>query len=85
MRKEMYKSILKKYKELLSLFSFVLLSFAALAQTIIPLYKGKVPNSIASPNLEISDTIKGHIIIRKVSTPTLTAYFPEKEKVMVLL
>jgi acetyl esterase/lipase len=67
-------------KAILSLFVFTLLTSIAVSQTVIPLYKDKVPNSIAGPNLEIWDTIKSRILVRKVSSPTLTAYFPDKEK-----
>lgn len=52
------------------------------AQTVIPLYQGKIPNSIDAPDLEKSDTskINGRIGIQKVSNPTLRIYLPAKEK-----
>ncbi len=52
------------------------------AQTVIPLYEGKIPNSIDADNIEKSDTskINGRIGIREVSNPTLRVYLPAKEK-----
>lgn len=52
------------------------------AQTVIRLYEGKIPNSIAGDNLEKSDTSKtnGRIGIKGVSNPTLRIYLPAKEK-----
>lgn len=52
------------------------------AQTVIPLYEGKIPNSIHADNIEKSDTSKvnGRIGIREVSNPTLRIYLPAKEK-----
>ncbi len=76
----MYQALIVRHKELASLFIFMLLSSIAVSQTVIPLYKGIVPNSIAGPDSEIWDTIRSRILVRKVSSPTLTAYFPEKEK-----
>lgn len=73
-------AIIVKYKPLAGLFIFTLLSFTAASQTVIPLYTGKIPNSIAGPGHEIWDTVKGRILVRKVSLTTLTDYFPEKEK-----
>lgn len=70
-----------KPEKFLFLFSFMWLSFTAISQTVLPLYAGKIPNSITGPNREVSDTgVNGRITIRKVSVPTLTAYFPEKDK-----
>lgn len=55
---------------------------AVSAQTVIPLYQGTIPNSIAGDNIEKSDTSKtnGRIGIQKVSNPTLRIYLPPKEK-----
>jgi acetyl esterase/lipase len=52
------------------------------AQTVIPLYQGKIPNSVDAPDQEKSDTSKtnGRIGISKVSNPTLRVYLPAKEK-----
>jgi len=52
------------------------------AQTVIPLYEGKIPNSIDAADMEKSDTSKtnGRIGIQKVSNPTLRIYLPAKEK-----
>lgn len=51
------------------------------AQTVIPLYEGKIPNSIDAPDIEKSDTSKvnGRVGIRSVSNPTLRIYLPAKE------
>lgn len=55
---------------------------AASAQTVVPLYEGKIPNSIDADNIEKSDTAKadGKIRVRDVSVPTLTVFLPAKEK-----
>ncbi|MGV3685762.1 MAG: alpha/beta hydrolase [Daejeonella sp.] len=55
---------------------------AASAQTVVPLYEGKIPNSIDADNIEKSDTTKadGKIRVRDVSVPTLTVFLPAKEK-----
>lgn len=59
----------------------VLLSSKGIAQTIIKLYSGVVPNAVSKPPAEISDTPRpGRIQIRNVSVPTLTAFFPEEGK-----
>lgn len=52
------------------------------AQTVIPLYQGKIPNSIDGADMEKSDTSKtnGRIGIKGVSNPTLRIYLPSKEK-----
>lgn len=52
------------------------------AQKVIPLYEGKIPNSIDAPDIEKSDTSKtnGRIGIQKVSNPTLSIYLPAKGK-----
>ncbi len=76
----MYKAVAARPQKLVILFTFMLLSLVAETQTVIPLYKGKVPNSVAGPDREIWDTIKTRVIVRRVSSPNLTAYFPEKGK-----
>lgn len=52
------------------------------AQQVIPLYQGKIPNSIDAADIEKSDTSKtnGRIGIQKVSNPTLRIYLPAKDK-----
>ena len=50
----------------------VLWIFPAAAQTVMPLYPGKIPNAIAGPDEE---TNKDQVI-RKVSKPTLTVFLP---------
>lgn len=45
----------------------------ALAQQVIPLYEGKIPNSIATPNREYENA--GHFLA-KVSQPSLTVFIP---------
>lgn len=52
------------------------------AQFVIPLYNGKIPNSIDAPDIEKSDTSKtnGRVGIQKVSNPTLRIYLPAKDK-----
>lgn len=51
------------------------------SQTIIPLYRDSIPNARAIADEEKSDTDNNGIVrISKVSRPTLTVYFPPKEK-----
>jgi acetyl esterase/lipase len=51
------------------------------AQKEMPLYPNGVPNSIAVPNTQKSETNKdGILIISNVTVPTLTVYAPEKGK-----
>ena len=51
-----------------------------LAQTVIPLYPGTIPNSKAAPDEEKTETgADGITRISKISTPTLTVYLPAKE------
>ena len=50
------------------------------AQTVLPLYKGVIPNSKPSANKEKSVTDAAGILrISKVSIPTLTMYTPKKQ------
>lgn len=61
----------------------LLLNFSPIAlmsQTILPLYKDSIPNSIFSNNEEHTEITNGIIIISKVSVPTLTIFLPPKEK-----
>jgi acetyl esterase/lipase len=51
------------------------------SQTVIPLYKDSIPNAKVTRDEEKSDTDENGIFrISKVSRPTLTLYFPPKEK-----
>ena len=51
------------------------------SQTVIPLYRDSIPNARNTADEEKSDTDeKGILRISKVSRPTLTVYFPAKEK-----
>lgn len=68
-----------KNKILLSLILIVLLT-PAMAQTIIPLYSDKIPNSKPSPNEETSEVNGGIMRIGKISIPTITIFLPTKEK-----
>jgi acetyl esterase/lipase len=62
---------------LLCNFSF----FSAGAQRVIPLYKGVIPNSRPGPDKELSKYEKDSIlIVSRVSRPSLTLFFPQKEK-----
>ena len=64
------------------LFYFIMFSNLAFSQINMPLYgDSSVPNSIDVPNEEFSNTSpEGILRISKVTKPTLTAYFPTKEK-----
>lgn len=68
-----------KNRILLSLLFIVLLT-PAMAQTIIPLYSDKIPNSKPGPNEETSEVRDGITRISKISIPTLTIFLPTKEK-----
>ncbi len=52
----------------------------SVAQTVLPLYPGGIPNSRTSADEEKSDSADGILIISKISRPTLTVYLPPKEK-----
>ena len=66
-----------KVKKLLILAIWLLLlpTIKSVGQQIIPLYDGKIPNSIEKPDQE-----HGTAILTKVSRPTLTVFEPAKEK-----
>jgi acetyl esterase/lipase len=71
----MYKINAFASKLLLCLISgFV--SFQTLAQTVVPLYTGKIPKSINAPDEETN--VKQ--VVRNVSRPTLTAFLPPAGK-----
>jgi acetyl esterase/lipase len=55
--------------------------FTTVAQTVIPLYEGAIPNSKPGPDEEKSEINKDSIlIISKISRPTLTIYTPQHGK-----
>jgi acetyl esterase/lipase len=60
----------------------VMIASNSSAQQVIPLYTGKIPNSVDAADIEKSDTSKtnGRIGIQKVSNPTLRIYLPAKDK-----
>jgi acetyl esterase/lipase len=64
--------------KLLILTTFIFCAFALHAQTgtVLPLYKGQVPNSKPFPNKEASVFRDNVTRIEKVSTPTLTVFKP---------
>lgn len=64
--------------KILILLSGLVISMELSAQTIIPLYTGKVPNSITAPDYKEEKVInaEGQIRYGKVSQPTLEIYLP---------
>lgn len=67
-----------KYLVVLLLMNIVINGFS---QTVISLYRDSIPNARDVGDEEKSDTDKNGILrISKVSRPTLTVYFPPKEK-----
>jgi acetyl esterase/lipase len=55
-------------------------AFATQAQTIIPLYAGKIPNSIAVPDPEVRSVDKaGNVRYAKTSIPSLEVLLPAKD------
>jgi acetyl esterase/lipase len=68
-------------KYLTSLLMMISVLTTTHSQTVIPLYRDSIPNSKEVVDEEKSDTGKDGIVrISKVSRPTLTVYFPPKEK-----
>lgn len=64
----------------------IVLMMPVYAQTIIPLYKGKVPNSIDTQEPELKKEVeKGNFWYFNVTTPTLEIHLPEKATPLVLL
>lgn len=59
---------------------FGAVSISASAQTVIPLYPDKIPNSIPSGITEVKTTRSDGIGYGKVSEPTLQIFLPEKGK-----
>jgi len=68
---------MKKIATLIFLFYFTPLLM--MSQTIIPLYKGSIPNSNPTKDEEKTELSDGIIIISKVSKPTLSIFLPPKE------
>lgn len=59
----------------------IILTMNSIAQEVIRLYPGAIPNSKPSPDLEYSEINDDNILlISKISRPTLTAYFPAPGK-----
>ena len=57
------------------------LFFSVQAQTVIPLYAGEIPNARLTPDKENSRYERDSVlIVSKVSHPSLTLFFPAKEK-----
>jgi len=68
-------------KHLLLTLLLIQLSVFVFAQTVVPLYKGNIPNSKNIANRETSFTgADGKPRITKVSVPTLTVFLPAKDK-----
>jgi len=65
--------IKKKKLHLPGLFLMLIITLNAFSQQVIPLYKGKIPNSIKTPNREHETSWH---FLAKVSEPTLTIYTP---------
>src|SRR6187402_1601350 len=59
--------------------TLIALSAPAMAQTIIPLYSDKIPNSKPAPNQEVTEVKDGITRISKISIPTLTVFLPTVE------
>lgn len=64
--------------------TFILFSFCVsattMAQQIIPLYPGAIPNSKPSADEETSEQKDGITIVRNISRPTLSIFLPPKKK-----
>ncbi|MBW4889537.1 alpha/beta hydrolase [Mucilaginibacter sp. HMF5004] len=67
-------------KRTIVLLSIMAAAFTTQAQTIIPLYPGKIPNSITVPDPEVRTVDKsGNVRYSKTSVPTLEIMLPEKD------
>jgi acetyl esterase/lipase len=51
-----------------------------MAQKVLPLYEGIIPNAIASKDEEVAPKKPEQACIPNISRPTLTVFLPEKEK-----
>ncbi|HKH62461.1 MAG TPA: alpha/beta hydrolase [Flavitalea sp.] len=68
-------------KHVIELLILMTATLNAISQTVIPLYRDSIPNSKEVTDEEKTDTASnGMLRISKVSRPTLTVYFPPKEK-----
>ena len=68
-------------KYLIGCLILTLFALNAISQTVIALYRDSIPNSKEVVDEEKTDTASDGILrISKVSRPTLTVYFPAKEK-----
>ena len=65
----------------LAIINLTLLAFGSrgIAQTILPLYPGKIPGAIETPDRERTET-DGIVRIHEISKPTLTVFLPEGVK-----
>jgi acetyl esterase/lipase len=72
--------ILENMKRIKIVTVFLLISTTMYAQQVVPLYTGKIPNSIIDTVSEKNSGLAGHQFIKDVTSPTLTVYLPEKEK-----
>jgi acetyl esterase/lipase len=67
-----------KIKLLFCVLGFLNFSGSANAQKTMPLYNGEIPNSNLCGDKEITDP-NGRNVVRRVTRPTLTVFFPEKQ------
>jgi acetyl esterase/lipase len=66
-------------KMIVLVFGFFLVLHSGVTQTIIPLYDS-IPNSKASADKESSSTRDGILLVRNITTPTVTLYMPANVK-----
>ncbi len=59
---------------------FYFLNDQAFGQGVVPLYEGKVPNSIAVASAEIMGGGNGIKFVRNVSIPSMSAYLPDSNQ-----
>jgi acetyl esterase/lipase len=63
-----------------TVFPLLFLATSAIAQQIIPLYSGPIPNATSYTMQELANEKDGRVVwYRKVSKPTLTIFLPAKE------
>ncbi|MEO6719159.1 MAG: alpha/beta hydrolase [Ferruginibacter sp.] len=67
-------------KIILPILSLFIMKNIAISQTVIPLYKGAIPNSKPSKDEEKVEMRDGIEITSKISRPTLKIFLPAKEK-----
>lgn len=51
-----------------------------IAQQVLPLYEGKIPNSVTAKDEEVAPANPAQGCIPNISRPTLTVYLPDKDK-----